>query len=374
MSKALLRFIDEYGNLRNAARKRGDDSFEAVDSEYYKRVQQLANDQIKFKKTLKKMTIEEKAKAEFEIKSRYEYLSNKPQWSSIVNMKELFYNTVDPSLSEWLIKNYINGTIAKTEDIKSRLVPAIEDFNWLTKNDMIAKRKITTFGGLNELEDYLSKGDIPKQLEKHRGLKRLREDDDAELVHENEIYKVYHPKTQEAACHLGKGTRWCTAATKGSNMFDRYNADGPLYVIQPKTPAYNGEKYQVHFESWSLMDEKDIPVPLSTLKQKFPGIEKVLDITPAKERGAKFTELIRQLQNNGQIVHLGSDDVPTISNQIDFIYEKLTEEEPDADADELNDLMEDFDTTEYELTVEDLLKYPKEIQDDLLDEAGIDHD
>jgi len=42
---------------------------------------------------------------------------------------------------------------------------------------------------------------------------------------------------QEAACYLGQGTQWCTAATYSDNYFDHYNEVGGLIIINLKEPV-----------------------------------------------------------------------------------------------------------------------------------------
>ena len=37
-----------------------------------------------------------------------------------------------------------------------------------------------------------------------------------------------------AACYLGQGTQWCTAATRSTNYFDEYDAKGPLLIFHMK--------------------------------------------------------------------------------------------------------------------------------------------
>jgi hypothetical protein len=79
----------------------------------------------------------------------------------------------------------------------------------------------------------------------------------AKTVFENDAVRIVVPEDQNAACYYGQGTRWCTAATKGSNYFGHYSKEGPLYILLPKQPKYDGEKYQLHFESEQFMDEND---------------------------------------------------------------------------------------------------------------------
>ena len=98
-------------------------------------------------------------------------------------------------------------------------------------------------------------------------------------------YAIITPLDQEAACYLGRRTKWCTAATKATNYFDHYNNLGPLYIVIPKKPAYKGEKYQLHGESVQVMNEKDKPVRLVDLVKRFPSIRQVLSNVSSTENG-----------------------------------------------------------------------------------------
>lgn len=62
------------------------------------------------------------------------------------------------------------------------------------------------------------------------------------------------PKTEEASCYYGKGTKWCTAATGYNNQFDNYNKKGNLYILINKNDP--SKKYQFHFKSLEFQDEK----------------------------------------------------------------------------------------------------------------------
>lgn len=92
----------------------------------------------------------------------------------------------------------------------------------------------------------------------------------------NEVYKddsvrVIVPRDERAACFWGRGTRWCTAATRGSNYFNNYNQQGPLYILLPTKRIRPGEKYQIHIPSGQFMNEDDTPVDITNLAQNvFP--------------------------------------------------------------------------------------------------------
>jgi len=95
-------------------------------------------------------------------------------------------------------------------------------------------------------------------------------------------FRIINPQNQQAACYYGQGTRWCTAATRGTNYFDSYNNEGPLYVLIPYKPAYPGEKYQLWFgdaddpdpNQYQIMNEQDKPVNIfKFFNDKFPELK-----------------------------------------------------------------------------------------------------
>lgn len=79
----------------------------------------------------------------------------------------------------------------------------------------------------------------------------------AKILYNGPLGTLSIPETEAASCELGRGTEWCTAATKGNNMFDEYNKQGPLYIWHDKKKK---TKYQFHFESGQIMDAQDEPV------------------------------------------------------------------------------------------------------------------
>jgi len=74
---------------------------------------------------------------------------------------------------------------------------------------------------------------------------KLIDDGSAEVVFQTPTLKIVSPKTKEASCEFGKGTKWCTAATKGHNYFDDY---GTLFIIYPKN-AVEGSPFQFEIQT-----------------------------------------------------------------------------------------------------------------------------
>lgn len=113
-----------------------------------------------------------------------------------------------------------------------------------------------------------------KDLRKQRS-QQIREQ--SEIIYDGDLGMLVIPKTQEASCYWGKGTRWCTAADN-NNMFKMYSADGPLYIWIDS----EGDRYQFHFASEQFMDVTDTPIPPALLK-KFREEHPVLKQMFAKE-------------------------------------------------------------------------------------------
>ena len=183
--------------------------------------------------------------------------------------------TTNKEYMQWLAKVYANQGV-KLEDLSTRgnsklrqyhlyksakiLPPELRDIGRLTFNDL---ENLTDSSELRQAYDAKQEQDKAKTMP--RG--------DAETVFENDKVRVIHPKDESAACYYGQGTRWCTAATGGSNYFNQYNSRGPMYILLPKQPKYEGEKYQLHFESGQFMDEGDNQVDsiIELLDMRFGG-------------------------------------------------------------------------------------------------------
>lgn len=175
--------------------------------------------------------------------------------------------TANKKYTQWLARMFAKDPATKIEDIKSTAAEYLAKFNKLGLKKMLKPEH----GDLNR---YKSLKDFMNIIDQYN----LPDDDDAQKGQAEKLYSdsnvtIIHPQDQAAACQYGRQTRWCTAATKGSNFFNHYNKDGPLYILIPKKPKHEGEKYQLHFQSGQHMDEDDEPVSLHYLfDERFPGI------------------------------------------------------------------------------------------------------
>lgn len=176
--------------------------------------------------------------------------------------------TPNKQYTQWLARMYAKGGL-KIEDMNRA--------NLLGLYDAAKKRRligadhadINKFKTYKDFEDTIHQYNLADKLAKAAAKKMSK--GAAKEVYSDDSVRIIVPEDQEAACYYGQGTRWCTAATQGSNYFNQYNRSGPMYIMLPKQPKYQGEKYQLHFDSDQFMNEEDEPVSLvDLLKHRFP--------------------------------------------------------------------------------------------------------
>ena len=189
---------------------------------------------------------------------------------SIMQAIEACDPTKNKEYTVFLTKMYAQGGWgAKIEDLESKVKPALEKFHLLK-----LKKKIPA--PRNDIMRYSDLADFVSVVEEYPDPEEKQQADKgtAKTVFENDAVRIVVPEDQNAACYYGQGTRWCTAATKGSNYFGHYSKDGPLYILLPKQPKHEGEKYQLHFASEQFMNEDDNAVGdiVILLEQRFGNL------------------------------------------------------------------------------------------------------
>lgn len=188
--------------------------------------------------------------------------------SALLTVLESADPTRNKEYSQWIARTYAQGQMP-IEDVTSTIA------EYLHKFDVIKRRRQLT-PPANDINQYKSFPQFMTVMDKYE----MPEDDSVDRGTANTVFddskvRVIVPEDQTAACYYGRGTRWCTAATRGQNYFDHYARQGRLYILLPKQPMHPGEKYQLHFGTSQYMDEQDNPVDLhSLLTEHFPELHK----------------------------------------------------------------------------------------------------
>jgi hypothetical protein len=222
---------------------------------------------------------------------------HKPNYVSI---KERLIET-DPTNNKqhfrWILTGYQDGGNHLLEDVLTHMKTSLKEFTTLKQQGHLTdlekdlfmlcglfgcvRHNQRTDGLLGLLEKHRKISPIVSSKEQERQIRK-----DAELVYQDENITIIHPKTKEASILYGKGTRWCTSAQESENMFEEYNKEGNLYIILPKHPQRTGEKYQLHIESRSFMDELDNPIRIEDIQdyeQSIINFLKTLDLNKPRE-------------------------------------------------------------------------------------------
>ena len=182
--------------------------------------------------------------------------------TSVVQFIEDADPTSHKQYTEWLVRGYISALFNRLEDVTSsaadflnkfhklkvhkKLPPEIADINRIKTRDQYKKARkiiITVFNREFQLDP------LPEGKTK--------------LIKELQNVKIVVPTDKAAACYWGEGTEWCTAVVPGRhpagythNLFDDYKS-GNLYVLIPKNPKHDGEKYQLFFDESLRVDRDD---------------------------------------------------------------------------------------------------------------------
>ena len=207
------------------------------------------------------------------------------RWLATPRFQELFQNFIPKDIQEndqaeglqWILGLYKKGELGSvrswTKSLTEKYSAALELF-FQQKPFMEEKQlqKLDLEGLLKTVDEARPK--IKAHLDKKS---YLDADQGKKVILDDENWTIYIPTNKGAACELGKGTEWCTAAP-GLDYYEEYHTDeDPLIIFIPKHPDHKGQKYQIHFGSDQFMDEEDIEIDASK-KAKLISL-----IKPAKE-------------------------------------------------------------------------------------------
>lgn len=158
--------------------------------------------------------------------ARFAHLIKKSQTKRIRKLKEKYpkfsdaidlFVQRDPSgkhkYLEWSLRQAIKG-----EPVKE-IVSLVETFH---NNIQRMKNK--------DIFSYKTLGEIRGAVEKDLSKKTRSEDkakayEEADVIYSDDRLLVVHPNSTRASQFFGKGTKWCTSATKSENYFYDYSSD-----------------------------------------------------------------------------------------------------------------------------------------------------
>jgi hypothetical protein len=157
-------------------------------------------------------------------------------------------------------KNYIvgSGGAIPLSGGPQRLRKYLELFYQIKQQNLAGKilkqKAIEGYSTFKEFVEDLTEAEGPYREYNAQKTEKSTKGEGQLLVHEDDNWLVYFPRTKGAACSLGKGTDWCTAAP-GLDYYSEYAKEGQLIIfISKKDPTV---KYQLHYASKQYMDKND---------------------------------------------------------------------------------------------------------------------
>jgi hypothetical protein len=143
--------------------------------------------------------------------------------------------------------------------------------------DFMGTKDLNRIQSPDQLLDITDKAwpDIKAYQEKQ---KNLDADEGTEVFRDDDEWYIAAIHNKGAACELGKGTEWCTAAPGLDYFAQYYEPNDPLFVFVPKDDPEN--KFQFHYGTKQFMDRRDNDIP----DEKIVQLHQLLSKTKAKQK------------------------------------------------------------------------------------------
>ena len=182
------------------------------------------------------------------------------------------------SIADRVLTWYLNGSVRYLEDLFSTVPEYLADFEELVRRRLVPTADIGRFRTWDEFARTVEEGrrhaGETETAKIRREKERQRIDAETEYVYEDDRWLVVKPKTREASCFWGRGTRWCISATISDNMFDEYQeSDGPIWIFIDKAGneryAYLEGSGEVYDKNDYQIDDGEMPSDLASVMDKF---------------------------------------------------------------------------------------------------------
>jgi len=145
---------------------------------------------------------------------------------------EYFDPTPNKQYTQQIVKWFLSDNLAAFPSIEDGQSTLKESLYYFQK--MKARLPVMHTVNYRDIAQYTSAKNFMASVQHFRdeyGKKEELPKGEYKKIYESEFGTAYWPMDQEAACYLGQGTQWCTAATYSDNYFDHYNEVGGLIII-----------------------------------------------------------------------------------------------------------------------------------------------
>lgn len=171
-------------------------------------------------------------------------MKNEDEWNDVIrrlqesdpsnNQKYLDY-MLSQVVSNWAneLSRIEDDDMVSLHSWSSEIIELINKFHNYTERNLIKDKDIynPNYKDLTVLADTIFQADLKaKELAKERELKG-----GVDRLYEDSRWKLLVPKTHQASCHYGAGTKWCTTSKDTDSYFKTYTTNAVLFYILDKT-------------------------------------------------------------------------------------------------------------------------------------------
>jgi len=203
----------------------------------------------------------------------------------------------------------------KLEDAE-QIRDALENFERIKPQLPANERDIGRFKNFYRFEDFVDEAMDSNYAAPETDNETLKRSD-VEVLYNGPLGTVTIPKSHEASCALGSGTKWCTTG-KDSHFYDSYSSQGDLIIYNEKP---GNAKYQLHvtLDGLEARDARDRSIPHEKEReftQKHPVLSKIIQA----QHNKIFTQMAQLPfpKDHSQEVLGGRDPIALVRDFIEF--------------------------------------------------------
>ena len=188
--------------------------------------------------------------------------------------------------TEWSIDDPSGLNSFRIEDI-NQINQALVNYHRIKPQLPVEQRDINRFKTFGRLQDFVDEVIGGKEIDNPETDSDVLKRSDVEVIYNGPLGTVTIPKSFEASCELGSGTRWCTTGNN-DEYYRQYSEQGDLIIYNEK-PGNN--KYQLHptLDSLEIMDARDRPVS-NEKRKEFTDSHPVLSKLIKQKQLKAFTD------------------------------------------------------------------------------------
>ena len=195
----------------------------------------------------------------------------------IRNIKDSISNDIPEKFKAdalwWAISTFIETGKFGAVGSRKKALETFFQIKETGKGSILSQQDINQIQSWDELKEIVEQA--KPDWEEYKQSKASKDwEAGSNLIYEDDTWQVFIPENKGAACKLGKGTDWCTAAP-GLNYYEQYHSqEDPLIIfINKQDPE---DKYQFHYKTSQFMDKQDEDISENKIFYKLNEIVKKL--------------------------------------------------------------------------------------------------